>query len=128
MLGEELTYNGAYALTTFYASSGGSSASCSDVFAADIPYLRSVDSEYDAACDPYYGLRQSYSAEEMRKLLENALGIQLSEDPSNWISFTTGEGGYVSFVNIDGQVNIKGNRFRTMLGLRSPKMECVYGE
>lgn len=128
VLGEALTYNGAYALTTFYASSGGSSASCSDVFAADIPYLRSVDSEYDAACDPYYGVRQSYSAEEMRRLLENALGIQLSENPSNWISFTTGEGGYVSFVNIDGQVNIKGNRFRTMLGLRSPKMECVYGE
>ena len=56
VLGEALTYNGAYALTTFYASSGGSSASCSDVFAADIPYLRSVDSEYDAACDAWKSL------------------------------------------------------------------------
>ena len=127
VLGEALLYNGSYALTSFYASSGGASASCSDVFTADIPYLRSVDSEFDAACDPYYGVRQTYSAAEMRKILERAFGIRLSGDPSNWINITTGAGGYVSFVNIDGQVTVKGNKFRTMLGLKSPKMECVYG-
>ncbi|MBR3629147.1 MAG: hypothetical protein IKN55_01565, partial [Oscillospiraceae bacterium] len=55
VLGEALFYNDEYCLTMFYASCGAITANCYDVFSADIPYLRSVASEYDSQYDPHWG-------------------------------------------------------------------------
>ncbi|MBQ8079892.1 MAG: sporulation protein, partial [Oscillospiraceae bacterium] len=78
VLGEALYYNGNYALTMFYASSGGITANCSDVFNQDIPYLRSVSSDYDAAYDPHYGDVVYFSVDQLRARLQSAYGIRLS--------------------------------------------------
>ncbi|MGN1480655.1 SpoIID/LytB domain-containing protein [Porcipelethomonas sp.] len=126
VLGEAVCYDGGYALTMFCASSGGSTASCYDIFYEDIPYLRSVSSEYDSQCDPHYGSTEVISAEDVKSALESNLGITLSDDPSNWISIIEGDGGYAAYVEIDGQVTIKGNDFRYYLGLKSPKFTCTY--
>lgn len=126
VLGEAVCYNGSYALAMFSASSGGSTASCYDVFYEDIPYLRSVECEYDSQCDPHYGTVEVFSAEELKSILESNLGITLSDNPSNWVSIIEGDGGYAAYVVVDGQVTIKGNDFRCYLGLKSPKFECTY--
>lgn len=126
VLGEAICYNGSYALAMFCASSGGSTASCYDVFYEDIPYLRSVDCEYDSQYDPHYGTVEVYSADELKSILESNLGITLSDDPSNWVSVSEGNGGYAAYVTVDGQVTIKGNDFRYYLGLKSPKFTCSY--
>jgi len=126
VLGEAVCYDGGYALAMFCASSGGSTASCYDVFYEDIPYLRSVECEYDSQCDPHYGTVEVISAEELKSTLESSLGITLSDDPSNWISIVEGDGGYVASVVVDGQVTVKGNDFRYYLGLKSPKFTCQY--
>ena len=110
----------------FCASSGGSTASCYDIFYEDIPYLRSVSCEYDSQCDPHYGTVEVFSAEELKSTLESNLGITLSDDPSNWVSIIEGDGGYAANVVVDGQVTVKGNDFRYYLGLKSPKFECTY--
>lgn len=126
VLGEAIYYDGSYALAMFCASSGGSTASCYDIFYQDIPYLRSVYCEYDSECDPHYGTVEVISADEVRADLESALGITLSDDPSNWISVIEGDGGYAAYVVVDGQVTIKGNDFRVYLGLKSPNFGYVY--
>lgn len=126
VLGEALYYDGDYALAMFGASSGGATASCYDIFYEDIPYLRSVPSEYDAQCDPHYGTVVSISASEVRNTLEANLGITLSDDPGNWIQIIEGDGGYAAQVCVDGQVTIKGNDLKCYLGLKSPKFTCEY--
>lgn len=126
VLGEAVYYNGAFALTSFYASSGGASASCKDVFYQDMPYLRSVPSEYDAASDPHYGSQKVYAASELKRVLEAKLGIKLSADPASWIQIVEGDGGYAASVIIDNQVALKGNTFRNYLGLKSPKIAFTF--
>ena len=126
VLGEAVYYDGNYALAMFCASSGGSTASCYDIFYEDIPYLRSVSCEYGSQCDPHYGTVEVFSAEELKSILESNLGITLSDDPSNWVSIIEGDGGYAANVVVDGQVTVKGNDFRYYLGLKSPKFECTY--
>ncbi len=126
VLGQAVYYDGSFALTMFCASSGGSTASCGDVFYEDIPYLRSVESEYDSQCDPHFGTVEVMSAEEVRDELEAALDITLSDDPANWVTIIEGDGGYAAYVVVDNQVTIKGNDFRYYLGLKSPKFTCTY--
>ncbi len=126
VLGQAVYYDGSFALTMFCASSGGSTASCYDVFYEDIPYLRSVYCEYDSQCDPHYGDVEVISAAEVKSTLESYLGITLSDNPSNWVSIIEGDGGYAAYVVVDNQVTVKGNDFRYYLGLKSPKFECTY--
>ncbi len=130
VLGEALYYNDQFAMTMFYASSGGITANCNDVFSADIPYLRSVASEFDAAYDPHYGDVIYFTVEELRRKLQGAYGITLSPNPENWITLVEGNGGYVNKVIIDGQVTVRGNAFRSVMGFKSPKFTyiCAIGD
>ncbi len=127
VLGEALYYDGDYALTVFSASSGGCSANCYEVFYADYPYLRSVPSDYDAAYDPHWGTVTYMSAESVKKKLETAYHITLSDDPGNWIQpVYSEETGYVTNVSIDGQTTVKGYPFSMMMGLKSSKFNLTY--
>ncbi len=126
VLGQALFYDGKYILSQFYASSGGASASCKDIFTSDLPYLRSVECPYDELYDPHYGTETTFTAEHVKSVLEAKLGITLSSDPANWITFTEGDGGYIASVNIDNQVTVKGQRFRSFFGLKSANMEVFY--
>lgn len=127
VLGEALYYDDNYALTVFSASSGGCSANCYEVFYADYPYLRSVPSDYDAAFDPHWGTVTYMSAETVKKKLETAYNITLSDDPGNWIQpVYSDETGYVTDVLIDGQTYAKGYPFSMMMGLKSSKFNLTY--
>ena len=127
VLGEALFYDGNYALTVFSASSGGCSANCYEVFYADYPYLRSVPSDYDAAFDPHWGTVTYMEADTVKKKLESAYHITLSDDPDNWIQPVYSEQtGYVTEVSIDGQKTIKGYPFSMMMGLKSSKFNLTY--
>ncbi|MDE5564857.1 MAG: hypothetical protein K2I93_06855, partial [Oscillospiraceae bacterium] len=125
VLGEALYYNGNFCLTMFYASCGGITANCYDVFTADIPYLRSVSSEYDEANDPHWGDVTYYTVDEVRNRIQEAYGITLSSNPENWIRIVEGNGGYANQVVIDNQVTVRGNAFRSVMGLKSPKFTYI---
>lgn len=120
VLGEALYYNEGFALTMFCASSGGVTANCYDVFSNDIPYLRSVPSDYDASYDPNYGTVKYLASSEVKRLVEARYGIVLSDDPNNWFQVTPGDSGYISYVVVDGQITIRGNDLKICLGLKSP--------
>lgn len=127
VLGEALYYDGNYALTMFSASSGGTTASCNDVFTDDIPYLRSVESKYDAEYDPHYGTVCYWDSSEVKRLVESAYGVSLSDDPNEWFDLKTGDSGYIREVEIGGQVTIRGTSFQSLFGLKSSKFDIVSG-
>ena len=127
VLGQALYYNGDYALTMFSASSGGITANCQEVFYSNLPYLRSVPSDYDTAFDPHYGTVTYVDDFQLRNMIENAYNIKLSDNPQNWIkpsySDTTG---YVTYVNIDDKITVKGYEFKLALDLKSSKFNVFY--
>ena len=125
VLGEALYYDDRFCLTMFCASCGGVTANCSDVFSADLPYLRSVSSEFDSQYDPHWGDVTYYTVDEVRSRIENEYHIKLSDNPRNWIQLSIGNGGYINTVNVDGQVTVRGNSFRSVMGLKSPKFTYI---
>ncbi len=127
VLGEALFYDGDYALTMFYASSGGCTANCYEIFYQDIPYLTCVPSDYDGAYDPHFGTVTYISSAMMRYKIETAYGITLSDDPSNWIvPIYSEDTGYITDVLIDGQMYVKGYAFSLAMGLKSCKFDLFY--
>ena len=122
-----IKYFGNDALTMFSASSGGTTASCNDVFTDDIPYLRSVESKYDAEYDPHYGTVCYWDSSEVKRLVESAYGVSLSDDPNEWFDLKTGDSGYIREVEIGGQVTIRGTSFQSLFGLKSSKFDIVSG-
>ena len=67
-----------------------------------------------------------FTTAELKSKLENKYHVQLSGNPYDWIQLQYGDGGYVATAIISGQVSVKGNELRTVLGLKSPKysFEC----
>ena len=126
VLGIAVYYDNKPALTSFYASSGGATASCKDIFYGDIPYLISQAVKYDDTSDPNYSRSKVFTQNELKQKLQNTYHVQLSGNPYDWIQLEYGDGGYVATAVIGGKVRVKGNELRTVLGLRSPKytFEC----
>ena len=120
VIGQALYYDGKFCLAQFYASSGGTTANCKDIFTADLPYLRAVESVYDKLYDPYYGKQYNYSVEYVRSTFECALGIKLSDNPENWIKVVYGDNSsYAAKVVIDGKKTVKGTTFKSYFGFRT---------
>lgn len=128
VLGEALYYNDRFAMTMFGASCGGLTADSKDIFLMDMPYLRSVSSDYDAQYDPHYGDVNYFTIEETRNIIQNAYEITLSDNPENWIQLVEGNGGYVKQVIIDNQLTVRGDAFRYKFDLKSPKFTYVYSK
>lgn len=127
VLGQALFYDDDYALTMFSASSGGVTANCNEVFYADVPYLRSVSSDYDAGYDPHYGTVTYIDDFQLRKMIQNAYGLKLSDDPARWLQPTYSDStGYVTYVNIDDQQTVKGYDLKLAIGLKSSKFNIYY--
>lgn len=125
-------YNGSAAETVYMASSSGYTADAANVWGGSVPYLKSVACPFDAQSDPNYGLTTTVSEDEMRSMLENSLGITLSDNPRNWIKITSYiDGNYVSTINIDDQKTISGRKMReNVFGykLKSASFDVSYSD
>ena len=119
-------YNGKVAQTVYTASSAGTTASAVNVWGgADVPYLTSVATPFDAQSDPNYGVITVFTEDQIRTALESSLGITLSEDPANWLTVTSRvDGSYVSGLNVDNQLTISGMRLREKVLKYSIKSWC----
>lgn len=127
VLGQALYYDSNYALTMFSASSGGITANCTEVFYSDLPYLRSVSSDYDAAYDPHYGTVTYIDDFQLKHMIESAYNIELSDNPENWVKASYSDStGYVTYVNIDDQITVKGYEFKLAMDLKSSKFNVFY--
>ncbi len=115
-------YNGSIAQTVYCSSSGGYTSSAKDVWGNYIPYLVSVQSEYDNN-DSNYGVKKTFSEDTVRSILTNA-GFSLSDNPQNWFTLLPAEqgglldGGYIGNLLIDGKSTYKGGKAITGRALR----------
>jgi stage II sporulation protein D len=67
--GKKMLYNGSLAHVFYFASSGGMTASVSEVWGSEIPYLVSVPDPYESQTSPNYIWEKSLTAEQIKKLL-----------------------------------------------------------
>ena len=125
-------YNGNVAQTVYMASSSGYTTDVKNVWGSSVPYLKSVYCPFDVGNDPNYGYQMKVSEENMRTLVEDKLGIILSNNPSNWFTVTEiVDGNYVAMVNVDGQKMITGRSMRESIlnyKLKSTAFEVTYSD
>ncbi len=128
--GEILTWEGEPIFAAFHACSEGYTEACEDVWAAALPYLRSVPTLETEADVPSFRSTVRYGIEELRSLLlEKVPGAVLTEDPAAWLSGEkTSASGRLLSLEVGG-VTLSGSALRRLLGLRSTKLRwsCADG-
>ncbi|MDR2532964.1 MAG: SpoIID/LytB domain-containing protein [Oscillospiraceae bacterium] len=141
VLGQALYFNGDYIAAVYCASSAGFTASSANVWGGDIPYLRSVRTEFDIEHDPNYGLTATFSSNDVRVAVLERTGIQLTGAPGQWLEIVgrvdtvyvgaMTVGGRSSYTASDGrEVQFTGRHFRDIMGggriFRSAAFEFSY--
>lgn len=140
VLGKAIYYNGSLIQAVYSASSAGYTASSKNVWGTDYPYLQSRFCDLDKQYDPNYGRKVEYSSAEIKSKVLEKTGIDLTGDPSGWLSvetnvdgFYVGQmnvGGYHSYTNSSGDsVKITGRVFREKImsyELRSSAFDVEY--
>lgn len=112
VLGRAVYYDGAYINAVYHSTSCGSTTSAKSVWGGNVPYLVSVDSEWDSA-SPYFSTRYTIGADSFRQKARDTYGIELSGDPTGWIevdSDSMSDGGYVGRVYIGGYSTSQGGK------------------
>ena len=113
VIGEGVYYNGSLCEAVYSASQGGASASASEVWGGYVPYLVSVENDYDSYDSANYGKKVTFTKSQMRSYLESYTGLSLSSDPENWIEIDSRyDSGYVKNVIIDGRKTVSGRQMR----------------
>ncbi len=140
VIGDAVYYNGGYIQSVYSASSAGYTASSKCVWGNDYPYLISKYCELDEKYDPNYGRTATFTSAEISDYVYNVTGIELTGDPSLWISvedYVEGRyvgqmniGGYHSYTDSDGDsVKITGRVFREKImdfNIRSHAFDISY--
>ena len=113
VLGVAVYYNGHYANTVYHSTSGGYTTSSQAVWGGALPYLVSVESEYDHKA-PYYQSSYTISEDDFAAKVKKVYGITLDGDPEDWIhAERDAPGGYVGTVEIGGETRSQGGTFGT---------------
>lgn len=104
VIGKAIYYEGKLIQSVYSASSAGYTASSLNVWGVDYPYLRSTKTDFDALYDINYGKKATFTADEVKSLVEYNTGITLSGTPDTWFSITSRiDGNYVGTMTIGGQ-------------------------
>lgn len=106
--GQMLTYNGSFVNAVFCASTAGNTASSASVWGGSLPYLTGVTSEFDKY-DPNYGVKRSFTAKELKRIIEAKTNIRLSNsDVENWFEIVNCTNGrYVGDIKIGGNTHAR---------------------
>lgn len=118
--GQLLYYQGALVeQPLFHSSSGGKTENSEDVFVSALPYLRSVDSQYEAAA-PHQNEQVKITLSEFKQKIKQSYPNEpLGTLDSNTIKVTNrSTGGRVATMQA-GNLTVKGREIRDLFGLRS---------
>ncbi len=101
--GQICSYNGKPINAVFCASTAGSSLGSECVWVSSLPYLKAVSCSFDRA-DCNYGVKTSFTAAEIKRIIESKTDITLDpEDVENWFEITSRSyGKYVDTIKIGG--------------------------
>ena len=139
VINERIYYNGEIILSTYGSMAAGFTNNSEDVWGGAYPYLVSVESKYDHLA-PNYRYEKTFSAQYVKDIVREKLGITLSGDENEWFSIVTyTSGGYNGVMDVGGvhtyinssgkRVNITGRILReNVFSLRSAKFTVEYNE
>lgn len=111
--GEYLTYNGEVIEALFFSTSVGKTENSEEIFSKKLPYLRSVDSSWDAEVSPVFNDSFEFSLQEFYE----RLNIKYNDKISFKIIKTTSTG-RIKTVKING-IEFSGSSIFDLLDLRS---------
>lgn len=120
--GEYMVCNGETVKAYFYAMSGGRTENASEVWDAELPYLKSVNSHEDLKSD---GFETMYTVPRERfcELIKKERGeFKLSDSDELKVEVKRTEGGGVFEIKIAG-VTFKGEEIRKIFNLKSTNFE-----
>ena len=118
--GQLMYYQGALVeQPLFHSSSGGKTENSEDVFVSALPYLRSVDSPYEATA-PHQGEQAEVALSEFKQKIKQANpGKSLGTVNSETVRILErSAGGRVAAIQV-GNLTLKGREIRDIFGLRS---------
>ena len=111
--GEYLTYNGKIIEAFFFSTSVGKTENSEEIFSSAEPYLRSVDSSWDAEVSPVFSESNEFSLQEFYDKLnlknQEKLNIKITETTST---------GRIKKIKINNK-NFTGSKVYSLLELRS---------
>lgn len=111
--GEYLTYNGKIIEAFFFSTSVGKTENSEEIFSSAEPYLRSVDSYWDAEVSPVFSESNEFSLQEFYDKLnlkyQEKLNIKITETTST---------GRIKKIKINNK-NFTGSKVYSLLELRS---------
>lgn len=111
--GQYLDYNGTIVEAFFFSTSSGKTENVEEVFSEKLPYLRSVDSSFDAEVSPVFATNTTYSVNDFC----NKLGVPFKNPIEVEIQSTTSTG-RIRQIKINGK-SFTGNDAAYKLNLRS---------
>lgn len=125
--GEIMQYKGAPIYAPYHASSGGSTASCEEVWGNDLPYLRSVKD--DDSLSPHHDWSVEFSGAQIENKLNAAskgigalksiamVPVEGSKSPNG--VHASGRVNGVQFAGSEGTVVLDAQKVRQIFGLKS---------
>lgn len=124
--GQILTYEGKIIEPLFHSTSGGRTENSEDVFSTAVPYLRSVESPYEAEA-PKLHASVKLTVDEFIGKLESVYGeLNISRDNlDDKIKLgEVSEGGKIKYITVDG-TEITGREMRSIFNLNSTNFNFI---
>ena len=121
-------YDGKPIVSAFHGISSGFTESAGNAWGIDIPYLVSVESEFDPSSEDY-SKKYIITADELKaKLLDSCPGLSFDSKPETWLDINeTSRGGTVLSIGIgDKKEKMSGYDFMKIFDLRSPHFRYEY--
>ena len=121
-------YEGEPIVCAFHGISSGFTESAENAWGIDIPYLKSVESEFDPSCKDYSKKYMITDDELKERLLEAYPELEFEGDPETWLDISeTSRGGTVLGLGLgDKKKVISGYDFMKIFDLRSPHFKFTH--
>ncbi|MBO6140798.1 MAG: stage II sporulation protein D [Ruminococcus sp.] len=121
-------YNSKPIVSAFHGISSGFTESAENAWGIDIPYLKSVESEFDPSSKDYAKKYIITDDELKQKLLDAYPELEFKGDPETWLDISeTSRGGTVLGIGLgDKKKVISGYDFMAIFDLRSPHFKFTY--
>lgn len=124
--GECIYYNNEVIEAFFFALSNGKTESSKDVWASDLPYLKSTESKEDLSA-PDFNSTIEVSLADFNQRLKNFNSSYKASDVINVDNIVYTEGGRIKNIDINS-ISFKGVDIRSVFGLNSSDFNIVQNE
>ena len=123
--GSVILYENEPIMAAYHAISGGKTESAENIWGEDIPYLQSVDSEWDIYSSRYTS-EVRLTADEVKKIMKTSEKADFDSPEEEWIEIKkTTDNGTVLEAMICG-IDLTGIETRELFALRSPVFDATY--